>query len=196
MNDITIHQSLLELEENLKSLESARKQVVNVTTSSEKVIEAFARILTQLDNLNEGFDANNRGVLEAFEQVVEKLNIQLKEESKNRLLHDETLHRKLNDSVVKTILKLESCNMELDVMVEKLNEYSIDQSLKKIDNQQHEILKNLQVINDNIKLSAIDIKDQSTLIVNKIKKNSNNTIIAILVATIFIVVSYFLKNIL
>lgn len=196
MNDITIHQSLLELEENLKSLESARKQVVNVTTSSEKVIEAFARILTQLDNLNEGFDANNRGVLEAFEQVVEKLNIQLKEESKNRLLHDETLHRKLNDSVVKTILKLESCNMELDVMVEKLNEYSIDQSLKKIDNQQHEILKNLQVINDNIKISAIDIKDQSTLIVNKIKKNSNNTIIAILVATIFIVVSCFLKNIL
>lgn len=196
MNDITIHQSLLELEENLKSLDSARKQVVNVTTSSEKVIEAFTRILKQLDILNEGFDANNKGVLDAFEQVVEKLNIQLKEESKNRLLHDEALHRKLNDSVVKTILKLESCNMELDVMVEKLNEYSIDQSLKKIDNQQHEILKNLQVINDNIKLSAIDIKDQSTLIVNKIKKNSNNTIIAILVATIFIVVSYFLKNIL
>lgn len=196
MNDITIHQSLLELEENLKSLDSARKQVVNVTTSSEKVIEAFTRILKQLDILNEGFDANNKGVLDAFEQVVEKLNIQLKEESKNRLLHDEALHRKLNDSVVKTILKLESCNMELDVMVEKLNEYSIDQSLKKIDNQQHEILKNLQVINDNIKLSAIDIKDQSTLIVNKIKKNSNNTIIAILVATIFIVVSCFLKNIL
>lgn len=196
MSDKTIHQSLLELEENLRSLESARKQVVNVTTSSEKVIEAFARILAQLEKLNEGFDTNNKEVLDSFDQVVEDLNASLKEESKKRLSDSITIQKKLSASVDHTVLKMESCSKAMDDMVEKFEEYSVDQTLNRIENQQNEILKNLQVINENIKLSAIDSKDQGALILKKIEKKTTNTIIAILAAAIFIVASYFLKDIL
>lgn len=188
-----MHQSLFELEENLKSLESARKQVVNVASSGEKVIEAFTRILKQLEKLNEGFDANNKEVLGSFDHVVENLNASLKEDSKKRLSDNESVQRKLSEAVDSTIKKLEACNKALDEMVVSMKENNIEQAIIKIDDQQINILNDLEVVKTKISSSTNELKEHTTLASNSIDKTSKRNLIVLIAGIVLIVAMILFK---
>lgn len=54
MNNPAIKQTLIELEESLSKIESARNQVNNVSEKSEKLIRSFNEVLKSIESLSDG----------------------------------------------------------------------------------------------------------------------------------------------
>jgi hypothetical protein len=54
MKNSALQQTLVELEESLAQIESARNQVNSVTEKTEKLIQSFSMVLTSINSLNKG----------------------------------------------------------------------------------------------------------------------------------------------
>jgi len=83
MESSKINQALIELEENLRNVESARNQVNDVSQKSELLIVSFDKLLKLLETLPKEFDLNEEGMLGTinksmivFEENVNKESIE------------------------------------------------------------------------------------------------------------------------
>src|SRR5690606_13231506 len=83
MNNSTTNQVLIELEENLKSLESARTQVNSVSQKSEHVINSFKKIAIQVEALHQQFEFEKKGLTSAINKSLKNFDKHLVAESEN-----------------------------------------------------------------------------------------------------------------
>jgi hypothetical protein len=64
MNSIKIQDTLIEIEGNLKQLESARNQVLSVTNSSQELSEKVLYLVSNFQKLNENLSEENNTIIE------------------------------------------------------------------------------------------------------------------------------------
>lgn len=73
MNNNAIHQSLVEIEANLKNLESARRQVVTVSSNSEKLVSVITKLLAELERLKGHYQEERQQVVKGIESNIQVL---------------------------------------------------------------------------------------------------------------------------
>lgn len=81
MNNSAVHQSLIELEESLKSLESARSQVENVSEKSEQIILSFTKVLKAIEALKLDFEDEKSIFSEAISTNINSFQSTIDKES-------------------------------------------------------------------------------------------------------------------
>lgn len=132
MENSKLNQTLVELEENLKKIESARFQVNNVAEKSQLLIGTFNMLIKQLEMLPNEFDINKEGMLGTINKSVIKFDKDVNEKiSKySELIDNQSALLKLKaDEVVD---KLQLLHNEVINQIEILKEIRYDEKLSEI----------------------------------------------------------------
>jgi hypothetical protein len=185
MNNPVIQQTLVELEDNLLKLESARTQVNNVVEKSEQVITSFKSILKSVESINEGIGIDKKSIedklnnsFKTFDIELNKLLVKTNESYKSVSDQNEVNQQKFSKSVedninnlnesFKTInLELQNNSHETNLELNKLQKEFEDKLLKlnqHISNLEETILTTEQKIKD------LNFKEEFDLLNNKIEK--------------------------
>lgn len=185
MNNPVIQQTLVELEDNLSKLESARTQVNNVVEKSEQVITSFKSILKSVESINEGIGIDKKSIedklnnsFKTFDIELNKLLIKTNESYKSvsdlNEVNKEKFSKSVEDNVdnlnesFKTInLELKNNSHETNLELNKLQKEFEDKLLKlnqHVSNLEETILTTEQKIKD------LNFKEEFDLLNNKIEK--------------------------
>jgi hypothetical protein len=185
MNNPVIQQTLVELEDNLLKLESARTQVNNVVEKSEQVITSFKSILKSVESINEGIGIDKKSIedklnnsFKTFDIELNKLLVKTNNSYKSVSDQNEVNQQKFSKSVednidnlnesFKTVnLELQNNSHETNLELNKLQKEFEDKLLKlnhHISNLEETILTTEQKIKD------LNFKEEFHLLNNKIEK--------------------------
>jgi methyl-accepting chemotaxis protein len=185
MNNPVIQQTLVELEDNLLKLESARTQVNNVVEKSEQVITSFKSILKSVESINEGIGIDKKSIedilnnsFKTFDIELNKLLVKTNDSYKSVSDQNEVNQQKflksvednidnLNESFKTINLELQNNSHETNLELNKLQKEFEDKLLKlnqHISNLEETILTTEQKIKD------LNFKEEFDLLNNKIEK--------------------------
>jgi hypothetical protein len=132
MENSKLNQTLVELEENLKKIESARFQVNNVAEKSQLLISTFNALIKQLEVLPNHFDIDKEGMLGSINKNVIKFDKDVNEKTSkySELIDNQSALLKLRaDEVVD---KLQVLQNEILNQIEILKEIGYDDKLSEI----------------------------------------------------------------
>ena len=75
INNPAINAALSEMEQNLKNLESARKQVDQVSEKSKEIIMAVSNLVNSVEKLNASYVEEERNLKQVFTNVSNDLSL-------------------------------------------------------------------------------------------------------------------------
>lgn len=155
MNNPAINQTLIELEESLSKIESARTQVNDVTQKSEQIINSFNKVLKSIDSIHDGLGIDK-------ESIKANLDVSFKN------FEDE----------LSLLLK------KSELSIEEVNNVFISQKVKfkevleiNIKNLEHEFTKvgsNIEEKTNVVKNELSSLSSEFNTGINKINSNLNN----------------------
>jgi DNA repair exonuclease SbcCD ATPase subunit len=165
MDNKALNQSLIELEENLKSLQSARTQVNSLSDKSEKLLRIFSSSITQLNKIQNDFLTEKGVFLSRVGTNVKDLNETISNNKQQLIDSFEKLKNELTETV-------ESTKEELLSFKENLIE--TEQALKNFDFEKsnNQIIANIQTTQKKIDLAIKTIQDNHQVIISR--ENSAN----------------------
>ena len=185
MNNPVIQQTLVELEDNLSKLESARTQVNNVVEKSEQVITSFKSILKSVESINEGIGIDKKSIedklnnsFKTFDIELNKLLIKTNESYKSVSDQNEVNKQKFSNSIEENVdnlndsfktIKLELQNNSDDTNKE-LNKLKIDFEDKLLKLNQHISSLEETIVTTEQKIKDLNFKEEFDLLNNKIEK--------------------------
>jgi hypothetical protein len=163
-----IEKSLLELEENLKMLDSARKQVDTLSEGSERLIQAVVRLISQIESVRNVFADSRHGISRDIETATESMlsAANLYSENYKKALSDlidesksanSQIYKGIGDQHSKIASLLEGYAGQIFVeknnWVEKISQLNVEQ-IERInrsaENYQSSIADNLEIFNKKI----------------------------------------------
>jgi hypothetical protein len=115
MKNSTTHQALIELEESLKNLESARSQVENVSAKGEQVIREFAKVATQVEALHQEFELEKNGFGSTINKSLKNFDQQLAAKSDAISTKIKELNLEFSSNVNESIKKLYDFQKQVDI---------------------------------------------------------------------------------
>lgn len=150
MNNSTVNQALLDLEEGLKEVDSAKNQVLAVTEQSELLVKAFNNILSTLNSLEKEFDEHGNGFSRQVNEASRGLNSQVQKSLEDMVIvqsdNEQQLKSRLNhliseiDGHTKKIL---SFNTEIEKAKEKVQLLDFNQMAASLSSQIKGLERNL-----------------------------------------------------
>ena len=190
-----IHEILAELETNLKDLESAKSQVMQVTESSNNVNATTLELITKLEgfinlvsnntlDFSEDFSKTLTKYKQEVEKLIEKIKTETNEETKNI--------RKLTSAFIDAINtefddfgdKTSNTFKELEVNLNQIN----TNFNKSTDNQIEKVNKSIQSFDELIEKQKNDFTELKHTIVNDInKENKINRYLLIAIVVLILV---------
>ena len=190
-----IHEILAELETNLKDLESAKSQVMQVTESSNNVNATTLELITKLEgfinlvsnntlDFSEDFSKTLTKYKQEVEKLIEKIKTETNEETKNI--------RKLTSAFIDAINtefddfgdKTSNTFKELEVNLNQIN----TNFNKSTDNQIEKINKSILSFDELIEKQKNDFTELKHTIVNDInKENKINRYLLIAIVVLILV---------
>jgi hypothetical protein len=139
MDNKLLHQTLVELEDNLSQLESARNQVNQVSKKSEDLVIAFSKILRQIDkiekeNLFEDLDIKKKveASLEKFKKDMQFISDGFLEKNKQLSLGWKTEIEGMSSSLQKAEKSLQKFENELKTSEKKIASFDIKADFDKL----------------------------------------------------------------
>lgn len=163
-----IEKSLLELEENLKMLDSARKQVDTLSGDSERLIQAVVRLINQIESVRNVFADSRHGISRDIETATESMlsAANLYSENYKKALSDlidesrsasSEIHKGIGDQHSKIASLLEGYAGQIFVeknnwieKISELNNQQIERINQSAENYQSSIAENLEIFNKKI----------------------------------------------
>ena len=109
MNNSAVQQSLIELEENLKKLESARVQVASVSKNSELLIVSVTKLVSNIELLQNEFTNQKDSFSDSVNTSLSDFNALLVKGTKTVLNKSDEISKKQEKAI--------------DITIEKLNEF-------------------------------------------------------------------------
>lgn len=112
-----------ELEESLKEIESAREQVVKVTTSSEKTIDGITNLIKEVQKLTSSFEEETNKAIKAFEgnaDSFKKRLVEIAETNEKSLKDNLNIFKSITKELVESSIKLQKESLNV---VSQLKEY-------------------------------------------------------------------------
>ena len=136
MLDETLNQSLIELEESLRAIQSAREQVTNVAEKSERLTRTYTDLLRTLKNVEEVLSVESGGFREGLDNSATKLNRELQQITTEVSTKSEGIKKELEEVLLifserVSALKLEMVNLseEIQATEQRMKELDLKKDL-------------------------------------------------------------------
>ena len=180
MNNPAIQQTLVELQDSLAKIESARTQVNNISEKSEQLISSFTSVLESIESISDGVGIDKTAIKENLDKGFKKFTADLKEISNQSDARIKDVDNKLKENQIsfqeelkgyiknfESAIKKLGANLEANSMKQLLSLgtscQSIEVELKEISKQSELTIKEL---NHNLKENQVsfqeDLKTHST----------------------------------
>lgn len=190
MSEQAIHAALVEIEKNLKDLQSARKQVDNVVSSSENLLEELSnatesvmKIQTILDESSGNFGNEFKALLNGFKQDLETHKNQLNDSVSVSIKSAEAIETKFQSVLDEVRKNASSLNEGLKRTKEDIENLNIEDSFKVILNE------SLNKMNATQNSFQIEMKSSLDEFTSKVKRNQGIQIVLLLLTIMSVVVS-------
>lgn len=181
MNNTNIHKSLIELEESLKELNSAKSQVTDIKESSVKLIEGIKKATEAVTTLDDGLNKELDQFVIKLEEQTKTLNDEIESfQSSTTLSADNTekrfykLSNKIDESIKGFNGLINKFNNKLDEATGKIEQFDLESSLVDLKNNITNDTNNIKSkIEDTGKLSDKTVAKSQELLVENSKKLHN-----------------------
>lgn len=147
MNNSLVNQTLIEIEQNLKDLESARSQVNSVSESSQKMVRTINSLITQFDHAQKEFIEDNKGVSNQVNTAMEFFKNTLETSAKKSIKVSSDVLQKHEIQIEKTI---ELFKNTLETSAKNSIKLSSEVHLK----HENEIGKTIELFKNTLEISA------------------------------------------
>lgn len=202
MNNSLVQQSLIDIEQNLKSLQSAREQVNSVSLSSQKLTESIASIVKSLEGLDENFLKERKEFSKKVEKELLTFQSNLESGAKNAINHSSRFHQKHGVEIDKSIDKLSE-------LKDQINSFQKDLSTLDLDLRFTEVLNGIKSFENELEKSKSEIGKFSLRFdawielqndiqternqkidekLNEIKSSNQTNLVVIIIATVVLAV--------
>lgn len=202
MSNPVIQQTLIDLEESLSKIESARIQVNNVSEKSEQVISSFNRILKSIESISDGVGIDKESIKqnlnESFNNFQNELDVisQKSEESIKKVNEDFNFQKtKFKENLENNIKSIDEEFNKLSSNIE-LNTNNVKNELAKLSSEFNhgllEINSNLDKFKINLteaenRIQDLNFKDEFKTLSILIEKKQKQTIIIIGICTVILI---------
>lgn len=202
MSNPVIQQTLVDLEESLSKIESARTQVNNVSEKSEQIISSFNRILKSIESISDGVGIDKESIKqnlnESFNHFQNELDIisQKSEDSIKKVNEDFNFQKtKFKENLEKNIKSIDEEFNKLSSNIE-LNTNNVKNELAKLSYEFSNGLSEISSSLDNFKINLVEaekriqdlnFKDEFKILSNLIEKKHKQTILLIMVCSLIII---------
>lgn len=122
MNNPAIKQTLIELEESLSKIESARNQVNNVSEKSEKLIRSFNDVLKSIESLSDGLGIEKGEFKSNLDKSFKNLDSELKKVVENTWSSSNDVNRRIESIKDEFLVKLNETSTYIKEFEKNLSE--------------------------------------------------------------------------
>lgn len=200
MNNSLVQQTLVDIEQNLKNLQSAREQVTSVSLSSQKLTETVTSLIKNFKSLESDFVNESKGFSEKIDKELSRFQTNLETGAKNAINQSSKFHQKHGIEIDKTIDRLSELQKATIELKKDLTGFDLDQrfkavlvSIQSFEGRLSEIKSEISSFSATMKaLVEIQLKEQQESMAlldenyKSIKSGIQNTQIAILIATVIL----------
>jgi len=168
MNNTLVHQTLIEIEQNLKELESARNQVNSVSASSQSLVVAVSSIIKKIERLEKDLVEDRQNQIGRIDEDLEQFQTKLKTNSDKAIEKSEELHTNYSAEIQ---IQIENLSTELNkfkINLERSAKDASDQSTALGKKQNFEITNTIEHLRDfqeevkkfNGKIASLDLNSR------------------------------------
>jgi DNA anti-recombination protein RmuC len=194
MSNTLIQQSLIDIEQNLRKLESARNQVGGVAEKTERLIESISSVISNVESIREAFEGEESYLKKGVQNSLDAFKKDLEKSSEVALRKASDLSEKQDKIISETILKLEEFQSKLRDVQKSLLDFDLEKSL---DGIRGEISKLTEEVNSNQKKNS-DILDEikSEIRANQeiVAKNAKQNLLLLAVGFVLVIVVIFITK--
>lgn len=132
MNNSLVHQTLVEIEQNLKNLQSAREQVNTVSMSSQKLAETISSLAKNFKTLETDFLKDGKEFADKIEKEFVRFQTNMESGAKNAINQSSKLHQKHGVEIDKTIDKLSELQKAVLALKNDLSGFDLESQFNPI----------------------------------------------------------------
>lgn len=132
MNNSLVHQTLVEIEQNLKNLQSAREQVNTVSMSSQKLVETISSLVKNFKSLETDFLKDRKEFADKVEKEFVQFQTNMEAGTKNAINQSSKLHQKHGVEIDKTIDKLSELQKAVLALKNDLSGFDLESKFNPI----------------------------------------------------------------
>lgn len=188
MNNEAVNQSLINIEENLRKLETARNQVNSVSEKSEVLVKEVSGLVRQIQSLQSEFGSEKQRFNSIIENTISEFEESLRIQSKKILEKSDTITSKHLENTDENIRKLKDFEAKIVIAEKNISKIDFEKGFSKLTLSQQTAIdeqKNFKLeINEliekiNSKLTAInsDIIENQKLAFDKLSSNFSSSLI-------------------
>jgi hypothetical protein len=173
MNNTAIKQTLIELEESLSNIESARNQVNNVTEKSEKIIRSFNDVLKSLESINNILGIDKGEFKNNIDKSFKHLDTDLKKIAEYASSSSNEISKSTETMKSEFIAKLNETTINLKKFEKTLNDTETRISQIDFNSTLESIIKLLDDIKSSLTNNHSEIKNHIESTLTEIEKRLN-----------------------
>lgn len=160
MNNPAIQQTLVELQDSLAKIESARTQVNNISEKSEQLINSFTSVLRSIESISDGVGIDKAAIKKNLDNSFQNFTVDLKEISNKSETRIKVVDDKLKanqvffqkdldgyiknfESAIKKLVANFEANSEKQILLLSTSSQSVGIELKEISTQSEVRIKEL-----------------------------------------------------
>lgn len=151
MSNTLIQQSLIDIEQNLRKLESARNQVGSVAEKTERLISSISSVIANVESIREAFEGEESYLKKSIQNSLDNFKKDLQKSSDLALSKASALSEKQEKIISETVLKLEEFQSKLRDVQKTLLDFNIEKSL---DGIRLELFRLIEEVNLNHKKNS------------------------------------------
>ena len=192
MNNLIVQKTLIELEENLKNLESARKNVENVSAKGEQIITAFNKVLKQIEILQNEFNNEKNGFNSLISTGIKNFNSSLDSKSIDFVKKIKDFETNISASINGTIQKLNLFETNIKQVTHNIQNLDFEKNFGDLKTLISGISKEINEIKKISETNKQAILEQLALLNQNQTKSSRLTLILMIVGFIAVIAAIFI----
>ena len=194
MSNTLIQQSLIDIEQNLRKLESARNQVGSVAEKTERLISSISSVIENVESIREAFEGEESYLKKSVENSLDNFKKDLQKSSDLALSKASELSEKQEKIISETVLKLEEFQSKLRDVQKTLLDFDIEKSL---DGIRLELSKLIEEVNSNQKKNSDLLNEMKSEIRTNHElaiKSDKQNLIVLAVGFVLVVIVIFISK--
>lgn len=197
MNNPAIKQTLIELEESLSKIESARNQVNNVSEKSEKLIRSFNDVLKSIESLSNGLGIDKSEFKNNLDKSFKNLDSELKKIVEITSSSTNDINKKnetIKDAFIVKLNETSNCIKEFEKNLSeaelRINEIDFNSRLESIKFLLEEI--KISITNNHSDIKS-NVKSELLELENRLNKKQIQSLIITAIGFVILMILVFVK---
>ncbi len=174
MNNPLLNQALIEMEQNLKNLESSRKQVDTVSEKTEDIIFNVQNLLSSVEKLKISYGTEEQSIKKVLQNGTENLKLSFDHSAK--LLDDTS--KNFNDTQIANLHNIQTAILEfervLNAILLQIQELDLDKNLKLIEDTLKFQYDSIETIISNLSNIIEEFVNSNSVFFENIQQKADN----------------------